>query len=173
MDIDPSGPAAEVSGGEASRVDIGEVSGAEIIPTPSTESALPKSRPPGRSAPAPRTLRARPSTSAPAASSASPSSKLSASSVRPPTEKESLLISRKLGPEALQTRRDELLRDKEQELRVVVDEHDTVVREKFHLEKYILMITGWDPEVSSSVNSESVSDSRRCRLLKPTTRPSS
>lgn len=96
-----------------------------------------------------RILRTRPSTLGQQTGTvrSSPRSPAPSTSVRAPTNKELELIRRKLAPEATYARREELLKEKEAELREVVDEHDTVVREKFHLERFITMITGWDPKV--------------------------
>jgi helicase SWR1 len=97
------------------------------------------------STPAPRTLRAR--ASIPALPPKSPSTTTPAG-IRRPTEKELRQIQSRLGPEAVQDRKDELLKEKEEELRQVVDGHDTAVREKFHLERFVTMVTGWNPKVS-------------------------
>lgn len=63
-------------------------------------------------------------------------------------EKELEDIHRRLGAENVQSRRDELLKQKETELKTVVDEHDDAVREKFHLERFVSILEGWDPVVS-------------------------
>jgi hypothetical protein len=41
-----------------------------------------------------------------------------------------------------------VVKEKDVELKDVVDKHDTAVREKFHLERYISIFEGWDPKVS-------------------------
>jgi hypothetical protein len=65
-----------------------------------------------------------------------------------------------LGPEGISARRQELVAEKEKALRSVVEGHDAAVREKFHLERFVTMVTGWDPEVSSFL----ASINRRARL---------
>jgi len=94
-----------------------------------------------------RQLRARPSE----ASTSSPASKKARSDIngqlRPPTEKELDFINASLSEEGIATRRDEVIKDKEAELKHVADEHDTAVREKFHLERFISIFEGWDPKV--------------------------
>lgn len=59
----------------------------------------------------------------------------------------------KLGPEGISSRRGEILREREAELRTVVDDHDMAVKEKFHLERYISILEGWDPAEARSDNS--------------------
>jgi hypothetical protein len=56
-----------------------------------------------------------------------------------------------VGPEGVKARRDEVVHAKEEELRGVVDGHDNAVLEKFHLERYISLLEGWDPVVNLSV----------------------
>ena len=34
----------------------------------------------------------------------------------------------------------------------VVEGHDAAVREKFHLERFVTLLEGWDPEVSLGSN---------------------
>ena len=58
-------------------------------------------------------------------------------------------IQRRLAPETVQSRREEVLSAREAELREVVDEHDLAVREKFHLERFVSILEGWNPEVGS------------------------
>lgn len=59
-------------------------------------------------------------------------------------------ILHRLGPSGVADRKERSVTEKEGELREVVDGHDTAVLEKFHLEKYISLLEGWDPVVSSS-----------------------
>lgn len=95
------------------------------------------------------TLRARPSNPfLPTSSSSKPSSPVT--TYRKPSQKELDNIQRRLGPEALVSHREELIKEKEGELKRVVDGHDDDVREKFHLDRYISLLEGWDPAVSSS-----------------------
>ncbi len=97
-----------------------------------------------------QTLRVRPSQPvypiSPVASSGKPTSPVVV--YRKASHKELNNIYRRLGPEGLAARRDELLEEKETELKGVVEGHDDAVREKFHLEKFISLLEGWDPEVS-------------------------
>ena len=44
-------------------------------------------------------------------------------------------------------KRDGVVREKEAEVKRVVDGHDDAVREKFHLERFISIFEGWDPKV--------------------------
>ena len=57
-------------------------------------------------------------------------------------------IKERYGPSGIARRREELVKEKEEALRQVVDDHDTFVREKFHLERYTSLLEGWDPVVS-------------------------
>lgn len=98
--------------------------------------------------PPPRTLRAR--ASLPTAQPL-PDSPASSNTLRPPTEKERNQLETRLGPKAVQSRREELISEKEAELRNVVDDHDSAIREKFHLERFVTMVAGWDPKVSSKI----------------------
>lgn len=59
----------------------------------------------------------------------------------------------KLGPEGMAARREELIHEKEALLRTVVEEHDMAVKEKFHLERYVSILEGWDPEDAKNDNS--------------------
>lgn len=59
----------------------------------------------------------------------------------------------KLGPEGTAERREELIHQREGELRVVVDDHDMAVKEKFHLERYVSILEGWDPVDARTDNS--------------------
>ena len=62
------------------------------------------------------------------------------------------VVKQKIGPEGVKARREEVVQEKEATLRDLVDGHDSAVREKFHLERYISLLEGWDPEVSTSRN---------------------
>lgn len=104
---------------------------------------------PSRSAPARRQLRARPSEPIPTSSPASrPRRSESNAALRRGSEHELEYIRTKLGPENIASRRDVVVRAKEAELKEVVDQHDTAVKEKFHLERYISIFEGWEPKVS-------------------------
>ena len=72
----------------------------------------------------------------------------SVSTLRKPSEQELNYIQRRLGAEGVYVRRQELLKEKEAGFKQVVDGHDDAVREKFHLEKFISLLEGWDPVVS-------------------------
>lgn len=69
-------------------------------------------------------------------------------------------IHAKLGPEGTAARRDELVREREVELRVVMEEHDMAVKEKFHLERYVSILEGWDPAEARVDNSPVFMDVR-------------
>jgi helicase SWR1 len=69
------------------------------------------------------------------------------------TDHEMERIRFKLGPEGALSRREELVREREAELRVVMDAHDMAVKEKFHLERYVSILEGWDPEEARVDNS--------------------
>lgn len=64
----------------------------------------------------------------------------------PPKDIEKIL--HRVSSSGISERKDELVKEKEGVLREVVDEHDTAVLEKFHLERYISLLEGWDPVVS-------------------------
>jgi len=105
-----------------------------------------------KSAPAPRRqLRARPSDlSAPSYSPATKKARSDKDTIpRQPTERELEYIHRQVSEDALANKRDAVVREKETELKAVVDRHDDAVREKFHLERFISIVTGWDPKVTS------------------------
>ncbi|BEI90755.1 uncharacterized protein CcaverHIS019_0308250 [Cutaneotrichosporon cavernicola] len=69
------------------------------------------------------------------------------------TDHEMERIRFKLGPNGAKTRRDELVLEREAELRVVLDAHDMAVKEMFHLERYVSILEGWDPEEARVDNS--------------------
>ena len=73
----------------------------------------------------------------------------SSPSTRGPSEKEMDNIRRRLGPEGVASRRAELLKAKDEELRGVIDDHDEAVREKFHLERFVSLLENYDPQVSA------------------------
>jgi helicase SWR1 len=75
-------------------------------------------------------------------------------SIRKPLQKELNNIHRRLDSEWVKSRREELLREKERHLKRVVDGHDDAVREKFHLEKFVSLLEGWDPGVSFDLSWE-------------------
>jgi helicase SWR1 len=68
--------------------------------------------------------------------------------LRAPTERELDYVTSKLSEEAIVARRESVIREKDVELKSVVDGHDDAVREKFHLERFISIFEGWDPAVS-------------------------
>ncbi|KAK6909822.1 hypothetical protein I203_103844 [Kwoniella mangroviensis CBS 8507] len=74
-------------------------------------------------------------------------------SVRAPTPKEFNQISRRLGDENIREKREELLVEKEKQLKILLDGHDDAIREQFHLERFVTMITGWDPKAAKVDNS--------------------
>ena len=120
----------------------------DVAPTPvvSAPSKAPPARKPRASYPAPasRSLRARPSDTG----QPGPATPSNASGLRRPTPKDLEYIQKRLGPEALIEKRDEVVRRKEEELKGVMDGHDTDVRERFHLERFISILEGYDPVVS-------------------------
>ena len=46
-----------------------------------------------------------------------------------------------------------MIRDLETRVRAVVEKHDMAVREKFHLERYVSILEGWNPEEAKVDNS--------------------
>jgi helicase SWR1 len=68
--------------------------------------------------------------------------------LRAPTERELECVTSKLSEEAILARREIVIKEKDVELKNVVDGHDDAVREKFHLERFISIFEGWDPAVS-------------------------
>ena len=94
-----------------------------------------------------RTLRARPSDPPPPSLPGS-SPTATKAKIRSASQNELASIQKRLGPEGVQLRREELLKENERKLKSVVDGHDAAVREKFHLEKFVSLLEGWDPEVS-------------------------
>jgi helicase SWR1 len=70
--------------------------------------------------------------------------------VRPPTERELDNITKALSEDSLAAKRDGVVRDKEVEVKRVVDMHDDAVREKFHLERFISIFEGWNPKVCAT-----------------------
>ncbi|WWC94487.1 hypothetical protein V866_001333 [Kwoniella sp. B9012] len=109
------------------------------------------STPIGRS----RALRARPSDPGPSSLPApTPKTPITTPvNVRAPTPKEFNQISRRLGVENIRDKREELLVEKEKQLKRVLDSHDDAIREQFHLERFVTMITGWDPQAAKVDNS--------------------
>lgn len=94
-----------------------------------------------------RALRTRPS------EPAAPRRAARASSGRVITADEETRALFKLGPEGTAQRRIELLHELETSVRSVVDKHDMAVREKFHLERYVSILEGWDPAAAKVDNS--------------------
>ena len=116
-----------------------------------------------------RTLRARPSDPV----SYAPPSKVvhtSTPTSREPNPHEIEAIKRKLGEEGISERREDLVREKEVVLKQLVEGHDAAVREKFHLERYISLLEGYDPEVGHTL-AWCLADVRRSS--RATIRPSS
>lgn len=77
----------------------------------------------------------------------------SRSSGRVVSEDEMVRALSKLGPDGIAARREELIQEKEAQLRIIVEEHDMAVKEKFHLERYVSILEGWDPEDAKNDNS--------------------
>lgn len=59
-------------------------------------------------------------------------------------------ISQGLRQEAVIVRREKRITEKERELKEVVESHDGLIREKFHLERFVTLLEGWNPEVRHS-----------------------
>ncbi|ORY26167.1 SNF2 family N-terminal domain-domain-containing protein [Naematelia encephala] len=139
-------------------MDVEPIASSSVTPDPSGLSAIAMASKPeafgssGTPKKPSRVLRARPS-DPPPPPLASPSPATSSTLIRPATRKELENISRRLSKESIDQRRDELIKEREGELRTVMDEHDTAVREKFHLERFVTMITGFHPKVVKEDNS--------------------
>ncbi|WVO18354.1 hypothetical protein L204_106069 [Cryptococcus depauperatus] len=58
-----------------------------------------------------------------------------------------------LGPEAIAAKRKKRIQEKERELKKVVEDHDAAIREQFHLERFVTLVEGWDPEQAKFDNS--------------------
>ncbi|WWC61953.1 uncharacterized protein I303_104539 [Kwoniella dejecticola CBS 10117] len=101
--------------------------GPSVQPTPSTKMVKPKPKTTSVSASAP--------------------------GYRAATSKEISQITRRLGDENIKLKREEILAEREQELKKVLDGHDDAIREQFHLERFVTMITGWDPQAVKTDNS--------------------
>ena len=147
MEIDPPPPTFGPTSAFDALADVPKVfeSSSSSIPT-STGPSSGRSRPVA-SAPLPtRTLRTRPSDPVSyvlpgkIVQHASPAG-------RDPTEEELGTIKRRLGEEGVRNRRDELVKEKEKGLKDLIEGHDAAVREKFHLERFISLLEGYDPEV--------------------------
>ena len=146
MDINPGAPVPSMSdAGDAVSTGTDTTGGATTGPSsPSAASGTAAVVDRGAALARVRSLRARPS-----AGGAAPAA-MAASGVRKPSDADLELIKRRLGPVGVAERRDELVHEKEAAVKGVVDEHDTALRELFHLERFVTMITGWNPVVSFS-----------------------
>lgn len=111
---------------------------------PASNGRPPRKARPSLPAPAHRQLRGRPSDPGPSTKASS----LSSTPLRRPTEKELEQIHKRLGPDSVLERRDEVIKRKEEELKSVIDGHDDAVRERFHLERFVSILEGYDPVVS-------------------------
>ncbi|ORX35665.1 SNF2 family N-terminal domain-domain-containing protein [Kockovaella imperatae] len=153
MEVDPvAGPsvAQEIQNASSGHVDgIATVALAPKTPAKTTATSR---RSLGRGPLPTRTLRARPSDPV---SYAPPSRPVQSSAItaREPDEVEIESIRRKLGEDGIKERREELIKEKEAIVKQVVESHDAAVREKFHLERYISLLEGYDPEFIKSDNS--------------------
>lgn len=148
MDVDTNVPNVESPKTSTSSTQLeGRSNGSQLIGESITAVAGPS-----RSAPARRQLRARPSDPIPAPSSHNKRRKSDVgTALRQPTDRELEFIHSRLAPEHVISRREIVVKEKEGELKDVVDKHDTSVREKFHLERYISIFEGWNPKVSLGV----------------------
>jgi helicase SWR1 len=59
----------------------------------------------------------------------------------------------KLSADGTAARREDAMRELEARVRAIVDKHDMAVREKFHLERYVSILEGWDPAEAKVDNS--------------------
>jgi helicase SWR1 len=137
--MDNSGPSSE----------LGPVAGPSFQPVPTTsEIGSSNGRLARNGSVVRRNLRARPSEPS---AIPSPITKRARSDtntkLRPPTDKELDSINKALSEESLSAKRDGVIREKEAEVKRVVDGHDDAVREKFHLERFISIFEGWNPKV--------------------------
>lgn len=57
-------------------------------------------------------------------------------------------VKEKLAPEGVTAFREEKIKEREGQVRDVVDMHDGLVRERFHLERFVSILEGYDPVVS-------------------------
>lgn len=57
-------------------------------------------------------------------------------------------VKQQLGPEGLSSFREQRIKEREGDVRSVVDVHDGLVRERFHLERFVSILEGWDPKVN-------------------------
>ncbi|KAL7421999.1 swr1 complex component [Cryptotrichosporon argae] len=128
---EPSGPVAPVSSRRASRQSMphSNTTSGDLMAPPALGQALR------------RTLRTRPSDPGPA------------HKTRELTADEAARVRAKLGDEGVAARRAEVVAQKEEELKAVVDAYDTAVRERFHLERYVSLIDAWDPVKLKADNS--------------------
>lgn len=143
MEVEPAvltaTPTSDVLASTAPAGDTGTADSIEVVPAGSS-----------RPTPARRQLRARPSDPAPTTSPKTKRSRPeSSTTLRKGTDHEINYIRSKLAPEHVHSRRNVVIKEKEAELKHVIDQHDTAVREKFHLERYISIFEGWNPKVST------------------------
>jgi helicase SWR1 len=140
--MDNSGPSSELGpvAGPSSQPALNDPANAQVTAGLSRNGSVAR-----------RNLRARPSEPS---SVPSPISKRARSDtntkLRPPTERELDSITKALSEESLAAKRDGVVREKEAEVKRVVDGHDDAVREKFHLERFISIFEGWNPKVCAS-----------------------
>jgi helicase SWR1 len=144
MDIDPPTPSVVVTPAQDDAQPA--VDAVQEASTPSTSTSKPAKKFVRPSLPA-RALRARPSLPA----STSSTSNGESSKLRPPTEKELAAVTAGLAPEALSARREETTKNKEKQVKDVVDDHDAAVREKFHLERFVSLLENFAPDVCVSL----------------------
>ncbi|KAF7350945.1 Helicase SWR1 [Mycena sanguinolenta] len=78
----------------------------------------------------------------------------------------------KVTPAKLEEERNTLLSEKQSELAAVVDRHDDLLREKFHLETYVMMVD-YDPEVAKQDGSQVFQDFKSRHDLLDTVAPTS
>ena len=144
--MDPDRPSSPTESSHLSNFQIGTSS--ITLDSPSTPAVVRNGS--ALAQPRHRSLRPRPADPASASvSSLEPFSPVP--HIRKASMKELDNINRRLGPEGVGSRRAEMLKENEKALKTVVEGHDAAVREKFHLEKFVSLLEGWDPEVSLSI----------------------
>ncbi|ODN80583.1 hypothetical protein L202_02775 [Cryptococcus amylolentus CBS 6039] len=97
-----------------------------------------------------RSLRARPSS----IDVPTPGSSIAPGAGRGLSKRNLDVISQSLNSTSIEARREQRILEKEAELKDVVEEHDSAIREKFHLERFVTLLEGWDPEQAKLDNSQ-------------------
>nr|XP_031862415.1 uncharacterized protein CI109_001912 [Kwoniella shandongensis]KAA5529487.1 hypothetical protein CI109_001912 [Kwoniella shandongensis] len=159
MDVDPPFPPLPVANDSIISQTISTAGNSHAGPSTPSGSTLGRSRslrtrPPPPAVPSPMVTPApAPSNKGRSKATSSPTASVTLGNIRPPTQRELDNIHRRLGDESVRAKRDEVLQGKEKELKHVVDGHDDAVRERFHLERYVTILDGWDPSHAKTDNS--------------------